>query len=1051
MRAATLYAMAEGTQRRLAAIFAADVAGYSRLMGADEEGTIAALRTYRQEVFDPKLAEYNGRIANTGGDSLLIEFPSAVDALRCAIDVQREMADRNEDVPEERRFEFRIGINVGDIVSQGDDLLGDGVNVAARLEGLAEPGGIRLSRTARDQVRDRMDIALDDMGEVEVKNIARPVRVFRVLPEGEAASAQALRAARPWLKHLVAALVILAVIASGGAWWWSQHPDFEPADPLKFAYRLPEKPSIAVLPFDNLSGDDAQDYISDGLTENIIAVLATSPDLFVIARNSSFTYKGKATKVQEVAEQLGVRYVLEGSVQRSGDQLRVTAQLVDALNGRHLWAQRYDRELKNLFDLQDDITQSIALEMQVNLVAGETSRIWSLESNGDLEVLRLYREANAAYQTWSVPGNRRALELVQQGLERQPKNALLLAMMGWIHWQNIRLGVSQDVAKDRAAARQFAEQSRAANVAYPSSYLILSLLDVYTGNHESAISLARQGASLAPNSGIHIAIAASVLRRSGQPREAIQLLSRALQLQRFPNSWLSKDLAYAYLMTGEIEKAKAIFEGLLNAETPNVNTKPDALRGLVVVSVWQGKLVDARGYLADLLKIRPDLSVAGNKKATRAFADRTYIARYLDALRKAGLPEHSPSANAKKPSIAVLPFRNLSGAQPHRELGDVLALEVSDRLSKVKLLRVIGRSSMGRYKKGNINPVAVAKEMKNPVDYLVFASVQTTSERVLIFAELLATKDGRQVWSRKFEGELPFANPFEFQEQVALGIATAVSGGYGIIAQLDRKNIDPTSDRPLSEYECTVLTFLMVEKGNTAKPHLDARNCWERIVEGNPNHADALGWLAMIYRLELSNRLNPRPKPLDRAFAAANKAVTIDPKSQIANLGLTDAYFGLKRKDEFVAAARKTISLDPDNLPVIGLVAFLLDHYKLFDLSVPLLERVTNIDPYAPFGYFLPLYEDAHRNEEYKKALELSLAHDPPGFIWTYIRRAMYYAQLGDKEKATENVTEILKQQPDFGEKIVQQLRSWGGGDDDINRYVRDLSKAGIDIRDEGS
>jgi TolB-like protein/class 3 adenylate cyclase len=304
--------------RRQAAILAADVAGYSRLMGEDEEGTLAALKAIRRELSDPKVKEHRGRIVETTGDGLLIEFASVVDAVRCAVEVQRAMAERNADVPPDRRIELRMGINLGDIIRDGRDIYGDGVNVAARLEALAEPGGICVSRVVRDQVRDKLDFSFEDMGERQVKNIARPVRVHRVV--------------------------------------LGERPSFcEPPmrKSTKPSLALPDKPSIAVLPFQNMSGDPEQEYFSDGMVEEIITALSHIRWLFVIARNSTFTYKGHAVDVKQIGRELGVRYVLEGSVRRGGNRVRITAQLIDAVTGAHLWADRFDGSLEDIFELQD--------------------------------------------------------------------------------------------------------------------------------------------------------------------------------------------------------------------------------------------------------------------------------------------------------------------------------------------------------------------------------------------------------------------------------------------------------------------------------------------------------------------------------------------------------------------------------------------------------------------------------------------------------------------------------------------------------------------------
>src|SRR6476660_5690276 len=335
-------------ERRLAAILAADVAGYSRLMGADEEGTHERLKALRRELADPKIKEHRGRIVKTTGDGLLIEFASVVDAVRCAVEVQREMAERHTDVAPDRRIEFRMGINLGDIIKDGHDIYGDGVNVAARLEALAEPGGICVSRVVRDQVRDKLAFSFEDLGEQQVKNIARPIRVHRIrLGEKPASSEPATSAAAN--------------------------------SPLA----LPDKPSIAVLPFQNMSGDPEQEYFADGMVEEIITALSRIRWLFVIARNSSFTYKGHAIDVKQVGRELGVRYVLEGSVRKAGGRVRITAQLIDATTGTHLWADRFDGSLEDVFDLQDKVAVSVAGVIEPTLQTVEISKSAS-RPTGDL-------------------------------------------------------------------------------------------------------------------------------------------------------------------------------------------------------------------------------------------------------------------------------------------------------------------------------------------------------------------------------------------------------------------------------------------------------------------------------------------------------------------------------------------------------------------------------------------------------------------------------------------------------------------------------------------
>ena len=397
--------------RRLAAILAADVAGYSRLMGADEEGTLARLNAHRRALLDPKIAEHGGRIVKTTGDGLLAEFPSVVDAVRCAVEVQRGMAGRNVAVPAAERIEFRIGINLGDIIVEAGDIFGDGVNIAARLEGLAEPGGVLISNTVDDQVRDRLPFAFTDLGDQQVKNIARPVRVYRV-----AAQAQ---------------------------------PMPETALPL------PGKPSIAVLPFQNMSGDPEQEYFVDGMVEEIITALSRIHWLFVIARNSTFTYKGRAVDVKQVGRELGVRYVLEGSVRKGGNRVRITAQLIDASDGTHLWADRFDGLIEDVFELQDKIAVNVAGVIEPTLQAAEMRRS-AARPTSDLTAYDLYLRAFAAIYPITQEGLVEALGLLEQAIAIDPRYGPALS---WAAMCHRRLAIDGWAKGNRCKAIDFARQA----------------------------------------------------------------------------------------------------------------------------------------------------------------------------------------------------------------------------------------------------------------------------------------------------------------------------------------------------------------------------------------------------------------------------------------------------------------------------------------------------------------------------------------------------------------------------------------------------------------
>jgi adenylate cyclase len=481
--------------RRLAAILAADVAGYSRLMGADEEGTLARLKAIRRELADPKVKEHHGRIVKTTGDGLLLEFASVVNAVRCAVEVQSEMAERNADVPPDRRIELRMGINIGDIIKDGRDIYGDGVNVAARLEALAEPGGICVSRVVRDQVRDKLDFAFEDMGERQVKNIARPLRVHRVL--------------------------------------LSTRPD--PSNPLmetgtKPSLALPGKPSIAVLPFQNMSGDPEQEYFADGMVEEIITALSRIRWLFVIARNSSFTYKGQTVDVKQVGQELGVRYVLEGSVRKAGQRVRITGQLIDAITDTHIWADRFDGSLEDIFELQDKVAISVAGVIEPTLQAAEIRRS-SERSTTDLTAYDLYLRALSHAYTWEKWEIFAALDLLGQAIERDPRYGPALALAAMCE-QNLHInGWAEDPETNRRKAIVLARH--AARVAGDDPVAlgnVAYVLGYFGEDIDAAIELIDRALAFNPSFAIGWQRSGWLRLWAGQPDLAIKHFETALRL-----------------------------------------------------------------------------------------------------------------------------------------------------------------------------------------------------------------------------------------------------------------------------------------------------------------------------------------------------------------------------------------------------------------------------------------------------------------------------------------------------------------------------------------
>jgi TolB-like protein/class 3 adenylate cyclase len=483
--------------RRLAAILAADVAGYSRLMGADEEGTLERLKALRHELVDPKIAEHRGRIVKTTGDGMLVEFASVVDAVRCAVEVQQAMPERNTDVEADNRIELRIGINLGDVIVEGDDLYGDGVNIAARIEALADPGGVFVSNTVHDHVRDRLPFVFEDLGEQQVKNIARPVRVYRVGP----------RPSRP---------------PAG------ETPAVQPGAPP--ALPLPDKPSIAVLPFANMSGDPEQEYFVDGMVEEIITALSRIRWLFVIARNSTFTYKGRPVDVKAVGRELGVRYVLEGSVRKAGTQVRITGQLIDALTGTHLWADRFDGSLEDVFELQDRVAVSVAGVIEPALQAAEIRRS-AARPTTDLTTYDLYLRALAIFFPTTKERIFAALELLEQAIAIDPHYGPALAWAANCHIQLVREGWSEGLEMSRRRAGDLARQALQATDNDPSILANSALALAYIGEDIAAtIGLVDRALALNPSYARGWFVSGILRIWASQPDLAIEHVETSLRL-----------------------------------------------------------------------------------------------------------------------------------------------------------------------------------------------------------------------------------------------------------------------------------------------------------------------------------------------------------------------------------------------------------------------------------------------------------------------------------------------------------------------------------------
>ncbi len=583
-------------ERRLAAILAVDVAGYSRLMGEDEEGTLSALRTVRRELGDPKIADHRGRIVKTTGDGLLVEFASVVDAVRCAVEMQREMIARNAAVPARRRIEFRMGINLGDIIIEDGDIFGDGVNIAARLEALAEPGGICLSGAAHEQVRDRLDIAFVDLGEQQVKNITRPVRTYG------------------------------AVLGASS----------RAAPPVSAPLPLPDKPSLAVLPFQNMTGDTEQEYFVDGMVEEITTAIARLPWIFVIARNSAFTYKGKPVDVKRVAQELGVRYVLEGSVRKAGNRVRITGQLIDTTTGAHIWADRFDGALDDIFELQDQVASSVAGAIEPKLRQSEIERA-SRKPTANLTAYDLYLRALAQsyllYRRGLCRGGRPCPSGIgdRSLLRASRSHGRLVSDAQRVHgWGALS---DQDISEACRLARQALEAERDdAETIWQAARTLFYL----AGEAAMAVAALDRALALNPNAAHAWSYRANIDALRNQPEAAIEASERARRLSPFdPYTFHSAgNIAIAHLSARRFEQAIEWADRALHDQPRTVA----AMRVKVAANAHLGHLDEARAELSRMLAIDPKLTIAGFRDLAHFMAPEV-LELYITGLRLAGLPE----------------------------------------------------------------------------------------------------------------------------------------------------------------------------------------------------------------------------------------------------------------------------------------------------------------------------------------------------------------------------------------------------------------------------
>ena len=1019
--------------RKLRAILSADVKGYSLLMADDETFTIATLKDYRN-IMSEQIFQHNGRVVDSPGDNILADFASVVDAVTCAVEIQKILKEKNKNLPDDKRLEFRIGVNIGDVVQDGDRIYGNGVNVAARIEGLAEPGGICVSRNAYGQISDKLNYGYEYLGEHTVKNIKKPVRVYKILmaPEdaGKLIGEEPKHRRKKWAWPMAAAIVVLLGIVAWQVYEKLTTPEFEPASVKNMAFPLPDKPSIAVLAFENMSGDPEQEYFSDGLSEEIITALSKSSQIFVIARNSSFTYKGRPVKVQQVAEELGVRYVLEGSVRKDTDRVRITAQLIDAVKGIHLWAERYDRELKDIFAIQDDITKQIIAALHLKLTIGESSSVFARSTNS-LEAFLKYLQAREEHFKFTKEDNRNARRLVEEAISKDPENGVAYTLLGATHMLDVHLQATDSPKKSLDKAIELLQKAIALGA---NAHQVLGFIYSNQKLFDKAIAECKQAVELDPNYALARTFYGLVLNKTGRFEEAVHELEQGLRFDPFASSFTLRSLALAYSNAGRSEDAVEMCKKATQ-KAPN-----DLIARIICIQAYStaGRQKEAEKEAEELLSINSKFNLKSYEKRA-AYKNQADTDRMIAALRKAGLPYNPPLPLPDKPSIAVLAFDNLSGDPEQGYFSDGISEEIINALSKTDQLFVIARNSSFTYKGKPVNVRQISRELG--VRYVLEGSVRKSEDRVRITAQLIDATTGHHLWSERYDRELK--DIFAIQDEITMKIITALQ------VELTEGGQMRTWAKRYNRLDVLLkfMELLSLWRKETEDSLVQAGQIAQELVDMAPELSVGyrnLGWyyhtLAYIGRSPQEN--------LKKAYGFATKAISLD-ESDGSSYGLLGRVYSIMRQHEkAIAAGKRAIELDPNGAEVHSQLGWTLSFAGRPDEAIGYFNQAIRLNPFPPFQYHEGIglaylikgnYEKAIA--ELKKALQLAPMWPP-----NHVKLSVAYGVSGREVEARASAGKALELAPFISLSWAAKIIPFEN-QTDIEFFLNGMRKAGFPDR----
>jgi TolB-like protein/Tfp pilus assembly protein PilF len=878
------------------------------------------------------------------------------------------------------------------------------------------------------------------LGEQTVKNIEKPVRAYKVLMEPEAVG-KVIGEERPKPKHwrwaAIGGVVVLIIVAGILAVWHHYvRPQFEPASVEIMAFPLPDKPSIAVLAFDNLSADPAEDYLADGISENIITALSKIQELFVIARNSSFTYKGKPVKVKQVAEELGVRYVLEGSIQKSGDRIRVNAQLIDALKGHHIWSEQYNKHLNDLFAILDEISQEVAVALQVELTQGDQARIWH-KTTDNLEAWGFATRGYSLFEHYTKEDNAKARKLFEQALKLDPDYAFAWMMLAWTHWVDARFGFSQSRAESFKKAIEIGQRALALDDTLPDVYALLGSIRLFQRQHEKAIAEGKKAVVLGPNNSEVHALFAMSLHYAGMFDEAIENFKKAMRLSPYYPGWYLYQLAESYYMTEKYEEAIASYKQGLDRARKHGRNPFIHHAGLAASFMSAGREDEAERHAEEVLKLNSTFSLEYMNNFN-FYKDPTNQDRLLSALRKAGLPDKPPLPLPDKPSIAVLPFVNMSEDPKQEYFSDGLTEEIITALSKTPKLFVIARNSTFTYKGKPVKVQQVGRELG--VRYVLEGSVRKAGDRVRITAQLVDAQSGNHLWAERYDRDLK--DIFALQDEITKKIITAlqVELTEGEQARLLAKGTDNLD------------AYVKLLQGREHQHHMNkednalGRQLIKEAIALDPEYANAYTFLASSHVLDMWLGASKSPREsLAQAIKLAQKSIALDDSYATAHAFLGYLYTLARQHDKGIAACERAVALDPNSATAHAHLGTNLYWADRPEDAIPLLKKAIRLNPIPPTWYLMSLsmaYRDTGRHEESISACRKALNREPKNVI-VHLALAATYVLSGREEEARAEAAEILRIDPKFSLERLAKTRPHKN-QANTKSFIDALRKAGL-------